>query len=77
LVPSENAEPVLTRIIQDDLRGSVCGELADDSVARSFQTRVDRRVQADFDQGRTVMLRGWILSQTEARQCALFSLLQT
>jgi hypothetical protein len=32
-------------------------------------------VREDFEQGRTVILNGWILSVTEARQCALFSLL--
>jgi hypothetical protein len=76
LVPNENAEPVLTRILQDDVRG-VHGELANDPAAHSLQTRIDRQVQADFEHGRTVMLQGWILSKTEARQCALFSLLQT
>lgn len=29
-------------------------------------------VHDDFEQGRTVELDGWILSVTEARQCALF-----
>ncbi|HYT64338.1 MAG TPA: hypothetical protein VEL50_10565 [Gemmatimonadales bacterium] len=32
-------------------------------------------VRNDFDRGRTVLLDGWVLSVTEARQCALFSLL--
>jgi hypothetical protein len=32
-------------------------------------------VRRDFDAGRTVLLNGWVLSATEARQCALFSLL--
>ena len=32
-------------------------------------------VRADFEHGRTVVVDGWILSVTEARQCALFSLL--
>jgi hypothetical protein len=31
-------------------------------------------VRADFAEGRTVIVDGWILSATEARQCALFSL---
>ena len=31
-------------------------------------------VQHDFDRGRTVVVQGWILSATEARQCALYSL---
>jgi len=36
---------------------------------------VNEQVQLDFARGRTVMLNGWVLSVTEARQCALFSLL--
>jgi hypothetical protein len=29
----------------------------------------------DFEQGRTVLIQGWMLSQTEARLCALVSLI--
>ena len=36
---------------------------------------IEDRVRADFVEGRLVVVRGWILSVTEARQCALFSLL--
>jgi hypothetical protein len=32
-------------------------------------------VSADFVNGNTVVVDGWILATTEARQCALFSLL--
>ncbi len=32
-------------------------------------------VRDDFAEGRTVLVQGWVLSATEARQCALFSLL--
>ena len=35
-----------------------------------------RLVHDDFDDGRTVVVDGWILSATEARQCALYSLTQ-
>ena len=41
----------------------------------SSSTDVPRLVHDDFDAGRTVVVLGWILSATEARQCALFSLL--
>jgi hypothetical protein len=34
------------------------------------------QVRDDFDAGRTVVVDGWLLSVTEARQCALFSALQ-
>ena len=36
---------------------------------------VAQLVRDDFEAGRTVVVSGWILSVTEARQCALFSLL--
>jgi hypothetical protein len=32
-------------------------------------------VRGDFADGRTVVVDGWVLAATEARQCALFSLL--
>jgi len=32
-------------------------------------------VRRDFETGRTVLVNGWVLAATEARQCALFSLL--
>lgn len=35
-----------------------------------------RRIAHDFENGNTVMVDGWIISQTEARQCALYSLEQ-
>jgi hypothetical protein len=37
-------------------------------------SRVNEQVRRDFAAGRTVTLNGWILSLTEARQCALHSL---
>ena len=40
----------------------------------SLRDRLDAQVRADFAQGRTVQLNGWIVSVTEARQCALYSL---
>ena len=33
-------------------------------------------VREDFDRGRTVVVDGWVLSRTEARQCALYSLVR-
>jgi|SRR5689334_2242038 len=35
---------------------------------------IPARVRYDFETGRTVLVNGWVLSVTEARQCALFSL---
>lgn len=41
---------------------------------RFLRRSIDDRVQDDFAAGRTVLVDGWLLSVTEARQAALFSL---
>ena len=39
-------------------------------------TSLTKKIEEDFLAGKTVIVKGWVLSQTEARQCALFSLTQ-
>ena len=39
-----------------------------------FGKSIDDMIEDDFEAGRTVLVDGWMLSQTEARQAALFSL---
>jgi len=38
------------------------------------QASLEELIKADFAEGRTVVVNGWLLSATEARQCALYSL---
>jgi hypothetical protein len=40
----------------------------------SLGVSIERQVHDDFAAGRIVLVDGWVLSATEARQCALFSL---
>ena len=42
-----------------------------------MQTGLEKSIKRDFEIGETVILRGWVLSLTEARQCALFFLLNS
>jgi hypothetical protein len=42
--------------------------------ALSFRRPIEVQVHDDFEDGRTILVGGWVLSQTEARQCALYSL---
>ena len=42
--------------------------------ARKFNRSIEAQVHDDFEAGRTVLVGGWVLSTTEARQCALYSL---
>lgn len=39
-----------------------------------IRKRLARRIQGDFAAGRTVILDGWLLTQTEVRLCALAAL---
>jgi hypothetical protein len=40
-----------------------------------IEKQLDDRVLEDFKTGKTVTVAGWMLSVTEARQCALYSIL--
>ncbi|HEY9003817.1 MAG TPA: hypothetical protein VIM89_20850 [Mucilaginibacter sp.] len=40
-----------------------------------IEKHLDDRVLDDFKTGKTVTAAGWVLSVTEARQCALYSIL--
>jgi hypothetical protein len=66
VAPEESDQAALTAAILRDLDG-----MADEPLG----ARLDARVRRDFVAGRTVTLHGWLLSVTEARQCALYSLL--
>lgn len=60
--PEESSERALARA------------LFSNSVNRS-NDKLEEITQADFSEGRLVVIDGWVLSKTEARQCALHYLL--
>ncbi len=62
-VPAENRERSLVRLLTAD--ASTGQGIADPL----YETTIN-----DFKTGKTVLVDGWILSQTEARQCALASI---
>jgi hypothetical protein len=61
---------------EEDSRDALVGALRAkiDPGSSSLHDRLDAQIRADFARGRIVQLDGWILSVTEARQCALYSL---
>jgi len=63
-VPKENKERILVRRLT---------EIAVDETGNLAAT-LEQQIKNDFITGNTVMVDGWILSVTEARQCALFAL---
>jgi hypothetical protein len=65
---NENSERKLVKLLSDNA-----------STEESTKTieMLRQQIADDYSQENTVMVDGWILSRTEARQCALFSLTQT
>jgi len=39
--------------------------------------QIEKMIKRDFETGNIVILKGWVLSITEARQCAFFSILNS
>lgn len=68
--PREDAEPELTRLLLTAPDGTSVP--ADDRAA--IRRMLEQRVRDDFETGSIRVVDGWILSVTEARQCALFSM---
>jgi hypothetical protein len=64
-VPAENTVGALYSAISNSRRRGFAGR---------FRRSIEAQVHDDFDTGRTVLVGGWVLSTTEARQCALYSL---
>jgi hypothetical protein len=66
-VPNENSEAALRAAISGSRRNTR-------SLSSLWSDPIERQVHDDFAAGRTVIVDGWVLSATEARQAALFSL---
>jgi hypothetical protein len=63
-VPHENKERALV------------GELLADTDTDNLTLSLDEKIIKDFKTGNIIIVDGWILSITEARQCALSSTIQ-
>ncbi|SRR5690606_1642705 len=62
----------------DDLVSALIAHLRlrPNAPAHRIQAALRTAVGADFAHGRTLRLEGWLLSLTEARQCALFAMVK-
>jgi hypothetical protein len=68
-VPAEGSSAVLTARIAARLPGGL--ETVDSASDRRLRELLLGATLTDFEHERTVVLDGWVLSQTEARLCAL------
>ena len=69
-VPGEESDKKLARLVLTDSSGHAIAESTD---SNKLEALLNQKIQQDFEAGHTIIVNGWVLSQTEARQCALFS----
>ena len=65
----EDSKEMLSQL----LLGKSGGSMDKDTI----QNLLDKQVTADFKQGNTLVVKGWVMAVTEARQCALYSILKS
>ncbi len=68
--PTENNKNKLIQLLSDN------SSIAESSDQYAIHLYLDKKVKHDFETGNTVLVKGWVLSETEARQCALYSLIK-
>jgi len=71
IFPEENKSSRLRQQLLKDIDGK---EIASTSDVDILSLHLQKKIHEDFRTSHTVILKGWVLSLTEARQCALFSL---
>jgi hypothetical protein len=67
LFPDENKKEALIGLLMHDFSDN-----SDRSLLMEFMTK---KIDNDFSEYKIITLSGWVISITEARQCALFSIL--
>ena len=70
-MPAENDPKKLQQLIAGDNMAII-----NSSDKNGINIYLDKKIRDDFESGRIITVNGWILSQTEARQCALFTFIQ-
>jgi len=70
LKPSEEKKNRLVDFLTEESGGKKLNSKAADKEVESF---LNNKIRSDFEKNDIVTVKGWVLSLTEARQCALFS----
>lgn len=63
-VPKENNKQMLKNLILENISSS----------NSNLEKVIESQIKEDFETENSVMVDGWVLSMTEIRQCALYSL---
>jgi hypothetical protein len=73
LAPNQTTESFLIARLMTDENGN---KLSRTSSASNISTELRKKIIQDYTKGQYLFVDGWVLSETEAQQCALFSLSQ-
>ncbi len=68
-MPSEDRKDILTKLLLNNN-----GIVFKKSSNIPLEDFLDKKINEDFQSSKIIVLKGWIISITEARQCALFSM---
>ena len=68
--PDENSKVKLL----DALTGRMQGNQTDTNDMANQAMEIEKNVEVDFKSYKLLVIKGWVISETEARQCALLSL---
>jgi hypothetical protein len=69
--PSESDENRLVQLLANN------NNIDNATDEKAIHLYLDKKIQDDFEAGNTVLVKGWVLAVTEARQCALFLLMRS
>jgi len=68
--PSENDDDKLVQLLADN------SSIANSTDEQAIHQYLNEKIEYDFETGKTVLVKGWVLAVTEARQCGLYSLVK-
>ena len=68
-VSAESDKDQLIKLLLTDSSGNSISS----SDSTLLKSELNKKIEADFANGNIVKVKGWVLSATEARQCAIFS----
>lgn len=71
--PNQTTEAFLISKLMTDQNGKTLSRTLS---ASNLSLALRKKIQQDFQKGQYLFVDGWVLSETEAQQCALFSLSQ-
>jgi hypothetical protein len=73
LAPNQTTESFLISKLMTDQNGN---KLSRTSSVSNISSELRKKIIRDYKQGEYLFVDGWVLSETEAQQCALYSLSQ-